>query len=42
VWVYEYSVPAVHILKAAGFTASSLQNGMIAWQMARLPIHKGM
>ena len=36
------SVPAVQILKAAGYTASSMKNGMIAWQMARLPIRKGM
>jgi rhodanese-related sulfurtransferase len=36
------SVPAVHKLKAAGYTASSMKNGMIAWQMAKLPINKGM
>ena len=36
------SVPAVQQLQAAGYTASSLQNGMIAWQMAKLPINKGI
>jgi rhodanese-related sulfurtransferase len=36
------SVPAVQKLKAAGHTASSMRNGMIAWQMARLPVKKGM
>ena len=36
------SVPAVQMLKAAGYTASSMQNGMIAWQMAKLPINKGI
>jgi rhodanese-related sulfurtransferase len=36
------SVPAVSMLVAAGYTASSMKNGMIAWQMARLPIIKGM
>jgi rhodanese-related sulfurtransferase len=36
------SVPAVRKLKAAGYIASSLKNGMLAWQVARLPIHKGM
>ena len=35
------SVTAVQILKPAGYTASSLQNGMLAWQMAQLPIEKG-
>ena len=35
------SVPAVQILKAAGYSASSMKNGMMAWQMARLPINKG-
>ncbi len=36
------SVPAVRELIAAGYTASSMKNGMIAWQMAKLPIKKGM
>ena len=36
------SVPAVHTLKAAGYNASSMKNGMIAWQMAKLPVIKGM
>ena len=36
------SVPAVRRLADAGFSASSMQNGMIAWQMARLPTVKGM
>jgi rhodanese-related sulfurtransferase len=36
------SIPAVRKLAAAGYTASSLKNGMIAWQMAKLPIKKGM
>ena len=36
------SVPAVRKLKAAGYIARSLKNGMIAWQMARLPIKKGI
>jgi rhodanese-related sulfurtransferase len=36
------SLPAVRKLTAAGYTARSLKNGMIAWQMARLPIKKGM
>ena len=36
------SVPAVHLLKTAGYIASSMKNGMIAWQMARLPINKGI
>ena len=36
------SIPAVHKLMAAGYTASSIKNGMIAWQLARLPINKGM
>jgi rhodanese-related sulfurtransferase len=35
------SVPAVNTLIAAGYTASSMKNGMIAWQMARLPVNKG-
>ena len=35
------SVPAVNILKTAGYAASSMKNGMIAWQMAGLPINKG-
>jgi len=36
------SLPAVRKLTAAGYTARSLKNGMIAWQMAKLPIKKGM
>jgi rhodanese-related sulfurtransferase len=36
------SVPAVRKLIAAGYTARSLKNGMMAWQIARLPIKKGM
>jgi rhodanese-related sulfurtransferase len=36
------SVPAVHKLMSAGYTASSMKNGMIAWQLAKLPINKGM
>jgi rhodanese-related sulfurtransferase len=35
------SVPAVQALKAAGYTASSMKNGMIAWQLAKLPVDKG-
>jgi rhodanese-related sulfurtransferase len=35
------SVPAVRKLAAAGYTARSLKNGMIAWQMAKLPVQKG-
>jgi rhodanese-related sulfurtransferase len=35
------SVPAVRKLVAAGYTACSMENGMIAWQLARLPIKKG-
>jgi rhodanese-related sulfurtransferase len=35
------SVPAASTLLAAGYTASSMKNGMIAWQMARLPVNKG-
>jgi len=26
----------------AGYAATSMKNGMIAWQMARLPIKKGI
>jgi rhodanese-related sulfurtransferase len=36
------SVPAVRKLMAAGYTASRMKNGMIAWQLAKLPINKGM
>jgi rhodanese-related sulfurtransferase len=36
------SVSAVQILKTAGYTASSMKNGMIAWQVAKLPVDKGM
>jgi rhodanese-related sulfurtransferase len=35
------SVPAVRKLAAAGYSASSMKNGMIAWQMAKLPVQKG-
>lgn len=31
------SPPAVRVLKRAGFDAKQLQNGMIAWQRAKLP-----
>lgn len=36
------SVPAVNKLTAAGIEARSLKNGMIAWQMAKGPVNKGM
>jgi rhodanese-related sulfurtransferase len=36
------SVPAVRKLAAEGYAARSLKNGMIAWQMAKLPVKKGM
>jgi rhodanese-related sulfurtransferase len=36
------SVPAVRKLAAEGYTARSLKNGMIAWQMSKLPVKKGM
>jgi rhodanese-related sulfurtransferase len=36
------SVPAVHKLLAAGYTASSMKKGMIAWSLAKLPTHKGL
>jgi rhodanese-related sulfurtransferase len=36
------SVPAVQILKTAGYSASSMKNGMFAWQVAKLPINKGI
>jgi rhodanese-related sulfurtransferase len=36
------SVPAVRKLTAAGYNASSMKNGLIAWQLARLPINKGL
>jgi phage shock protein E len=35
------SVPAVRKLSAAGYSASSMKNGMIAWRMAKLPVQKG-
>lgn len=35
------SVPAARKLIAAGYAALSLQNGMIAWQRAKLPVQKG-
>jgi rhodanese-related sulfurtransferase len=34
------SVPAVRKLTAAGYTAVSLKDGMMAWQKARLPVQK--
>jgi rhodanese-related sulfurtransferase len=36
------SVPAVRMLMDEGYTASSMKNGMIAWQTAKLPVQKGM
>jgi rhodanese-related sulfurtransferase len=36
------SVPAVRKLTAEGYTARSLKNGMIAWEMSKLPVKKGM
>jgi rhodanese-related sulfurtransferase len=36
------SVPAARKLIAAGYTASSLENGMVAWLSSKLPIIKGM
>ena len=36
------SVPAVRKLAAEGYAARSLKNGMIAWQMAKLPVKKGI
>jgi phage shock protein E len=35
------SVSAASTLIAAGYTARSMKNGMISWQMARLPMNKG-
>jgi rhodanese-related sulfurtransferase len=35
------SVPAVRKLAAEGYTARSLKNGMIAWQIAKMPVKKG-
>lgn len=35
------SVPAARKLIAAGYTASSLKNGMIAWRRAKLPVKTG-
>ncbi len=35
------SAPAVQALNAAVYTARSMKNGMIAWQLARLPVDKG-
>lgn len=34
------SVPAVRKLASAGYTASSMKKGMIAWNAARLPVIK--
>lgn len=34
------SVPAARKLSAAGYSASSMKKGMIAWRGARLPISK--
>jgi rhodanese-related sulfurtransferase len=36
------SVPAVNTLTAAGMEGRSLRTGMIAWQMAKRPVKKGM
>jgi rhodanese-related sulfurtransferase len=36
------SVPAVHKLVAAGYTASSMKSGMVSWYLAKLPTHKGL
>ena len=36
------SIPAVRKLMAAGYTAISMKNGMIAWQLARLPVTRGL
>ena len=36
------SVPAVRKLATEGYTARSLKNAMIAWQMAKLPVKKGL
>ncbi len=35
------SVPAARKLNAAGYTAVSLQDGMMAWRRAKLPVLKG-
>ena len=35
------SVPAVRKLLASGRTARSLKNGMLAWQIAGLPVKRG-
>lgn len=35
------SVPAARKLIAAGYTASSMKQGMIAWRRAKLPVKKG-
>jgi rhodanese-related sulfurtransferase len=34
------SMPAARKLKAAGYIASSMKNGMIAWRRAKLPTNK--
>jgi rhodanese-related sulfurtransferase len=36
------SAPATRQLVAAGYAARSLKNGMIAWQLAKLPIKTGI
>jgi rhodanese-related sulfurtransferase len=36
------SIPAVRKLAAAGYSASNMKNGMIAWYRAKLPVYKGM
>jgi rhodanese-related sulfurtransferase len=36
------SVPAVNKLSAVGIEAKSLKNGMIAWQVGRRPVKRGM
>jgi rhodanese-related sulfurtransferase len=35
------SIPAARKLIAAGYTASNMKNGMIAWYTAKLPVQKG-
>jgi rhodanese-related sulfurtransferase len=35
------SVPAVRVLREAGFDAMQLQGGMLAWWAAGLPVEKG-
>lgn len=35
------SIPAVRLLRAAGFTAAQLRGGMLAWRRAGLPERRG-